>query len=172
MPSCALTQDYNITCEPGIGGNKFFWIIESENVTDVVESSGTVTAITRTPGKIFRKYQLALETANTDEKLNSNVQNGTMYFTQTASLVINKQQVSVRNEILIIARNSLMLIAEDNTGAYRLYGRNNGLRVTDGGAASGTAWADRNGYTLTFSGNEKELAPFIDPAVIETLQTT
>jgi len=34
-----------------------------------------------------------------------------------------------------------------------------GLDVTGGTAATGTTQGDRNGYTLTFTGAEKQLAP-------------
>lgn len=171
MADCALTQDYSFGCDVGAGGNKTFWFIELENVDVITESSGVVTAITKVSGKIFRKYQLVLETSNTDEAITGNKQNGTLFYGQTAVLVINKQQVAVRNEILLLAKNRLVLVAEDNNGTYRLYGRENGLQLLTGSVTSGTAWADRNGYTLNFTGNERELAPFVDSSVISTLQT-
>jgi hypothetical protein len=49
----------------GTGGTKEVWLIELNNVTSVTESSGTLTAITKASGAIFRKYQLVLETAQT-----------------------------------------------------------------------------------------------------------
>jgi hypothetical protein len=94
-----------------------------------------------------------------------------MFFAQAATMIINKQQIAVRNEILLMSRTNLILISQDTGGTYRLYGRDNGLRLLTGDVDSGTAWADRNGYTLNFTGNEFELAPFVDPSVIATLQT-
>lgn len=172
MPvGCALTTDYSFGCDKSIGGVKTFWLIELDNVTEISESSGMVTAITKATGKVFRRYQLVLETASTDEAITGNRQNGTLYYAQTAVMVINRQQVAVRNEILLLAKNNLVLIAEDNVGDYRLYGRENGLNLLTGNAATGTGWGDRNGYTLNFTGNEEELAPFVTDAVIATLQT-
>lgn len=171
MANCALTQDYNFDCEVGAGGVKTFWFIELGNVTSITESSGTVTALVKAAGKIFRKYQLALETSNTNEAITGNKQNGTLFYAQTAVLIINKQSVAMRNEILLLAKNQLILIAQDNNGTYRLYGKENGLMLLTGEAASGTAWGDRNGYTLNFTGNERELAPFVSQDVIDALQT-
>lgn len=171
MADCALQQDYEFGCDVGAGGVKTFWFIELENVDSITESSGTVTAITKATGKIFRKYQLVVETSSTDEAITGNVQNGTLFYAQTAVLIINKQQVAVRNEILLLAKNRLVMVAEDNNATYRLYGRENGLQLLTGNAASGTAWADRNGYTLNFTGRERELAPFVADNVIATLQT-
>ena len=171
MANCALTQDYNFGCDVGTGGVKECYFIELENVTAITESSGTVTAITKASGKVFRKYQLVQETALFEETITANRQNGTLFYAQKATVVINKQQVAVRNEIMLLAKNNLISICKDNNDTYRLYGRQYGLRASAGTATTGTAWGDRNGYSLDITGNEPELAPFVDASVIETLQT-
>lgn len=169
--SCALTSDYSFGCDVGAGGVKECYFIEKENIVSYTEISGTLTAITKATGKVFRKYQLVLETAFFDETITGNRQNGTNYYAQAGTIVINKQQVAVRNEILLLAKNQLVAVVKDNNGLYRLYGRDDGLMLLGGSANSGTAWADRNGYTLNFTGNERELAPFVSDDVIATLQT-
>lgn len=169
--SCALTQDYSFGCDVGTGGAKECYIIELENVTGVTESSGTLTAITKAAGKIFRKYQLVLETANFEENIVGNRANGTIFYDQKGTIILNKQQVAVRNEIMLLAKNNLIVVIQDNNDTYRMYGRQYGLRLETGSAATGTAWGDRNGYTLNFTGKEPELAPFVQDTVIDTLQT-
>jgi hypothetical protein len=168
--NCALTQDYNFTCDVGTGGTKELYLIELDNVTSLVESSGTITNIIKGTGKIFRKYQLVQETANFEETIVGNRQNGTIYYDQKGTIILNKQNVAVRNEILLLAKNSLIVIIRDNNKLYRLYGREQGLRLENGTASTGTAWGDRNGYTLNFTGKEPELAPFVDPTIIGSLQ--
>jgi hypothetical protein len=169
--SCALTQDYSFGCDVGSGGLKEVYLIELENVDSITESSGTLTAITKVSGKIFRKYQLVQDTATAEETLTGNLQNGTLFYAQKLTIVINKQQVAVRNEILLLAKNRLVAVTVDNNDTYRVYGWDQGLRLNEGSAATGTAWGDRNGYTLTFSSNQRELAYFTTSGVIETLQT-
>lgn len=172
MPvSCALTQDYSFGCDVGTGGAKELYLIELGNVTTMTESTGTITAITKAAGKIFRKYQLVQETANFEEGIVGNRQNGTIYYDQKGTIVLNKQQVAVRNEIMLLARNNLIVVVKDNNDTYRLYGRVYGLRIETGSATTGTAWGDRNGYVLNFTGKEPELAPFVQDTVIATLQT-
>lgn len=168
--SCALTQDYSFGCDVGSGGTREIWLIELENITSLTESSGTLTAITKVAGKIFRKYQLVRETAIFTEDITGNIQNGTLFYDQKGTVVINKQQVAVRNEILLLAKNNLVAIIHDNNDTYRLFGRTIGLRLETGSAATGTAFGDRNGYTLNFTGKEPELAPFVQASVIATLQ--
>ncbi len=171
MAGCALTQDYSFGCDVGVGGTKECYLIELENITSYTESSGTLTAITKVAGKIFRKYQLVLDTASFEEDITGNRQNGTLFYPQKGTIIINKQNISVRNEILLIAKNRLVVVVKDNNQTYRLFGREYGLMLQTGTASTGTAWGDRNGYTLNFTGNEIELAPFITDAVILTLQT-
>ena len=169
--SCALTQDYSFGCDVGTGGVKETYVIELGNIDSITESSGVVTAITKVAGKIFRKYQLVQETALFEETITGNRQNGTLFYAQRGNVVINKQQVAVRNEILLLAQNDLVFVTKDNNDTYRLYGKLYGLKLLTGTASSGTAWGDRNGYTLEFTGNEPSLAPFVDASVIATLQT-
>ena len=170
--ACALTQDYSFGCDTGAGGvAKECYIIELENITSLTESSGTITTVTKVATKIFRKYQLVQETASFEETITGNIQNGTLFYAQKGTIVLNKQQVAVRNEIMLLAKNRIVIIMQDNNATYRLYGRDQGIKLNSGSATSGTAWGDRNGYTLEFSGNEREMAPFVDASVIATLQT-
>ena len=171
MASCALTTDYSFGCDVGIGGTKECYIIELSNVTNFTESSGTLTAITKVAGSKFRKYQLVLETANFEETITGDRKNGTLFYPQKGSIVINKQSVIMRNEILLLAKNKCVVVIKDNNLTYRLFGREYGLQVVSGSATTGVAWGDRNGYTLEFTGVELELSPFVQDSVILTLQT-
>jgi hypothetical protein len=45
------------------------------------------------------------------------------------------------------------------------------MMLQTGSAATGTAWGDRNGYTLNFTGKETELAPFVSSSLIDGLQS-
>lgn len=169
--ACALMQDYEYTCDAvGVGGVKMFWFIEIDNIISITESSGVITSLVKASNKIFRKYSLTQETSDVDEAISGNKQNRTLYYNQTAILIINKQQVAVRDEIKQLARNKLVIIAQDNNNSYRLYGKENGLQMLTGEIASGTAYGDRNGYMMTFTGNEADPAPFVSQDVIDSLQ--
>lgn len=167
--SCALSQGYTFDCKDNIGGLKSVWFIGWNDVASVTESSGTITAITKASGKVFYKYQLVRNTASFTENIAGSIENGTVVYNQELTIVINKMQVSMRNEILLLGQNNMMAVVEDQNGRYWLAGRYNGLDLLSGSASTGTAQADRNGYTLTFSGGEKELAPAVASAVIATL---
>lgn len=169
--ACALTQGYSLGCREGVGGVKEVYIMEIGNLSSVTEASGVVTAITKASGKRFWKYSLIRETSNFDEAITGNEQNGTIYYAQTGAIVLNVRQAATRNEILLLAKNNLAIVVVENTGKAFLYGKEFGLSLLTGNAATGTAWADRNGYTLNFTGNEKELAPEVQTSVLATLET-
>lgn len=158
MP-CALTQSYTLDCRDSIGGIKEVWFAAHEDIATWTGSNGAYTAVTMDAGKYFWKYELVKESSNFAEAINTNVQNGTVFYGQTLEIILNKLQVNTRNEILLLAKNRLVVILTDNNGTKWVLGKDNGLDLTGGGPASGTAFGDRNGYTLTFTGNEKELAP-------------
>lgn len=157
MP-CALTQNYTLDCRDSVGGIKEVYFAAHEDVATWTGSNGAYTALTMDAGKYFWHYQLVRESSNFAETVTSNVQNGTLFFAQSLEIILNKLQVNTRNEILLLAKNRLVAIVTDNNGLKWILGKDNGLDLTGGGPNSGTAFGDRNGYVLTFTGSEKELA--------------
>jgi hypothetical protein len=156
MP-CALTQGYTLDCKDSIGGIQNVYFAPWEDLGTVTIVSGVVTVLTMDATKRFYKYDLVKESSNFAEAINTNVQNGTVYYAQTLEIILNKLQVNTRNEIVLLAKNRLAVIVTDNQGENWFLGVTNGLDLTGGGSATGTAFGDRSGYTLTFTGNEKEL---------------
>jgi hypothetical protein len=167
--ACALTQGYTLDCKDSLGGLKSVLFIESENVSVDTEVAGVVTDIQLAVGKYFYKYELVKETSQFTETVTASVQNGTIFYAQELTIVLNKLQANTRNEILLLAKNNLVAIVEDKNGKYWYLGQDGGLDISGGTAASGTAAGDRNGYELTFSGQEKELAPEVTSSIIAGL---
>lgn len=167
--ACALTQNYVLDCRDSLGGLKSVLFIEAGNIATVTEATGVVTAITLAVGKFFYKYELIKETSSFTETVTASVQNGTVFYAQELTVILNKLQANTRNEILLLAQNSLVAIAEDRNGKYWMLGQNGGLDMSAGTSASGVATGDRSGYELTFSGQEKALAPEVSSAIIAAL---
>jgi hypothetical protein len=167
--ACALTQGYTLDCRESLGGIKAVWLIAHANVSSVTEASGIVAAITKAAGKVFYKYELVKNTGALTETITASVENGTVFYAQELSIVLNKLQANTRNEILLLAKNTLMAVVQDANDKYWLLGRYSGLDVTGGTSATGTAQGDRNGYSLTFTGGEKELSPEVNSGIIAGL---
>lgn len=170
MP-CVLTQGYTLDCKDSLGGIKTLWLINHANVTAVTEASGIVSAITKAATKVFYKYELVKNTGALTETITASVENGTVFYAQELSIVLNKLQANTRNEILLLAQSTLMAVVQDANDKYWLLGRVQGVDVTGGTAATGTAQGDRNGYALTFTGSEKQLAPEVTSGIIAGLTT-
>lgn len=168
MP-CALTQGYTFDCKDNIGGLKSVWFISANDVTTITETSGLVSTITKAAGKVFYKYQLVRNTSSFTTTIAGSTENGTVVYNQELLIVINKMQVSVRNEILLLAQNNLIAVIEDQNGKYWLAGKLNGLDLTAGTAGTGLAQSDRNGYSLTFTGGERALPPEVSSGIISGL---
>lgn len=169
--SCALTQGYVIDCRSGMGGIKEVYLMAKQDVASITEVDGVVTALTKDAGKRFYKYELEKATASLTENFNISVQNGTQFFSPELSVVLNKLQANTRNEILLLAKNTLVAVVKDNNGKYWLVGKERGIELTAGSAATGVAEGDRGGYTLTFTGAEPELAPEVSSSLIASLET-
>ena len=153
--ACALTQGFVLDCKESLGGVKSVRFVEFDNVASIAYASGVAT-LTMVTGKKFWKYAQVRETSSTTESITANVQNGTIFYKQELTVILNKLAAATRNEILLLAKNRLMAIVEDMNGNFWLLGAKNGLDITSGNAATGTASGDRNGYSLTFEAMEAE----------------
>lgn len=169
--ACALTQDFTLDCRDAVGGLKEVYFIELDNVSSYTESSGTISAITKASGKVFRKWSLVTDTSSITETITGSRANGSIFYAQAMQIIVNKMRVAVRNEIKLMAQNRLVAVAVTMEGTAFLLGKENGLMLEGGSGASGTAMGDRNGYQLDFAGMEKEPMFVVASAVISTLQS-
>jgi formyltetrahydrofolate synthetase len=166
--ACALTQGFVLDCKESLGGVKSVRFVEFDNVASIAYATGVAT-LTMDAGKKFWLYSQVRETSSLTETITANVQNGTIFYQQEVVVVLNKLAAATRNEILLLAKNRLMAIVEDMNGAYWLIGAKNGLDITSGNSATGTASGDRNGYSLTFQAMEADPMWSVSSAAIGAL---
>ena len=166
--ACALTQGFVLDCKESVGGIKSVRFVEFDNVASIAYAAGVAT-LTMVASKKFWKYAQVRETSSFTETITANVQNGTIFYSQELTVILNKLAAATRNEILLLAKNRLMAIVEDMNGNYWLLGAKNGLDITGGNSATGTASGDRNGYTLTFVAQEADPMWSVSSAAISSL---
>jgi hypothetical protein len=164
--ACNLTQGFPIDCKDNVGGVKAVFIANKDNIATITEAAGVITGITMDAATFFYKYDQIKETSNFAETITTNVQNGTVFYAQSVEVILNKLQTNTRNEILLLAQATSCIIVQDNNNKYWLLGKQNGLDLTGGGSATGTAYGDRNGYTLTFTGSEQQLGTEVQASVM------
>ena len=64
-------------------------------------------------------------------------------------------QEIVDNQIKILSQNDqIEIVAIDQNNTFYYLGQVNGMYLSGGDASTGTAYGDRNGFTLTFTGQE------------------
>ena len=170
MP-CALTQGYLLDCKDSLGGISEVYFMAEQDITSYTEASGVITALVKATGKRYYKYELVKATSSFVENINASVENGTIFYQQELTIVLNKLQANTRNEILLLAKNLLSAVVKDNNGKFWMLGLVRGLDITAGSSQSGTAEGDRSGYTLTFTGKEVALCPEVNSTVASALTT-
>lgn len=170
MP-CALTSGYTLDCKDNSGGILEVYFIERGAVTSIAEASGVVTGLTKASGKRFWKYELPKETGSLTENMTGNIQNGTVFYASELKIVVNKLNVTIRNEIKLLAQATMIAVAKDNNGKYWLIGRTSGIDLTTGTLGTGTAFGDRSGFDMTFSGSEPEPMLEVNSTIASALET-
>lgn len=171
MAGCALTQGYVLDCKDSVGGVAVFWVIEKSSIKTLTATAGVVTALTFQTGKHFFKYELPKETASYKDDLQANVANGTTFYQPEVQIALNKMQTATRNELMLLIKNLVVVIIKDANGKLWMVGKDRGLDATGGGAMAGTASGDRNGYTITLTGKEPELAIEVSSTLEASLET-
>jgi hypothetical protein len=156
--ACELTTGFVVGCNDSAGGIAEFWFANIDD-TFALTYDAITGEVTTIGGALYYKYETtnaqgAASVMNDNATVND--QNGTSYFDQTATYVLNKMDNAKRNEVKMLARAKLSVIIKDNNGSYWIMGATNGVRMTASDSGTGTALGDRNGYSLSFQAQEPE----------------
>ena len=157
--ACNLSRGRVEACKESVGGIKEIYFVDygalgSITATDdeVTDASGTFSAY---------KYELK-STGNTFEQtINSSRDNGTTFFDQTITINLKKLTKEDHKEVKLLAYGRPHIFVIDNNSNVFLVGKEHGADVTGGTIATGGALGDLNGYTLTFTAQEKLPANFV-----------
>jgi hypothetical protein len=170
MP-CALSSGYALDCKDSSGGLTEVYFIEKANVSSVATASGVVTGLTKASGKRFWKYELPKETGNFTNNPQVSTENGTLFFEQGLTIVINKLSAAVNTELKLLAQNVLIAVVKDNNNKFWMLGKERGVDMAASESGSGTAFGDRSGYTLNFTGKEPDQLYEVNSSVAAALET-
>lgn len=169
--ACALTQGYSLDCKDSAGGITEVYFIEKGNVSAIVSASGVVTGLTKAAGKRFWKYELPKETGSFTHNPTVSTENGTLFFEQNLTIVVNKLSASINTELKLLAQNILVAVVKDNNNKFWMLGKERGLDMSGSTSGSGTAFGDRSGYSLVFIGKEPDQLYEVNSTVAAALET-
>lgn len=171
----ALTNGLSKSCDTNAGGVNKIYITDWENVTNVTDGAGTggdwITAVTMAGTTQFYEFQTNKNVCNFTESVAIDLVAGTTFFNQVVTLVLSRRETIKRDAIekLVAGQKQLALIILDSNGLYWYSGLNEGSYVSAIEGGSGTAKADANGYTITFTAMEPLQMYQVDPTIVGAL---
>jgi len=170
MACIALTKGRGLDCSRTSGGIKYVYFAVYDEVLSTTLSSSAgileVTDIDMGASSLYR-YAMPLGTASITDTITGSRENGTIFYTPTLNLVLNKLTKEDQNEIKLLGQSKVIIFAQLNSTLANGHdvivalGRVNGMELNAGTIDSGAAFGDRNGYTLTFDGMETEPFPMV-----------
>jgi|9_EtaG_2_1085328.scaffolds.fasta_scaffold47568_2 hypothetical protein len=170
MACTLISKGRGLDCNRISGGvkNIYFGVydkfVDPIDGTGIVQASGEITDIEMVAGTgsgLFR-YTTPLGVASITETITGSRENGTIFYTPTVNVVLNRLTKEDQNQIKLLGQTKLVIFAELNatlTNGHNVIvglGVTNGMELNAGTIDSGAAFGDRNGYTLTFDGLEPE----------------
>ena len=172
MACTALTKGRGLDCNRISGGIKYvyFGVYDQFDApietAGIVQSGGEITDIEMGANVLYR-YTMPLGTASLSESITGSRENGTIFYTPTLNVILNRLTKEDQNQIKLLGATTVVAFAQLNatlTNGHDVIvglGVENGLQLNAGTIDSGAAWGDRSGYTLTFDGIEQLPFPMV-----------
>ena len=166
MACTALTKGRGLDCNRISGGISNVYFAVYDQVISTTISSSEVTDIDMGTDSLY-KYTMPLGVASVSESITGSRENGTIFYTPTLNVILNRLTKEDQNQIKLLGQSKLICFVELNatlTNGHNVIvalGVVNGMELNAGTMDSGAAWGDRNGYTLTFDGMEQNPFPMV-----------
>lgn len=158
MPPCELTAGFQLDCKSTIGGIKAIYLQQHEDFLSGVTIDASSEEVDGLPTKSIYKYVCPKHTGSFTEEIASSVENGTIFYTQTVTATFFALSAARRKQLELVGKNRLVVFVQDNNDNIWMVGRMDGAEVTAASTATGVAKGDLNGYTITFTAEEKSKA--------------
>jgi hypothetical protein len=156
--ACELTAGFALDCKEGVGGIKAIFLQQLVDFQSGVTVDATSEEIDGLPTASVYQYTLPKHTGSFTEEVQSSVENGTIFYTQTVTATFFKLTAARRKQLELVAKNRLVVFVQDNNDNIWMIGKVDGAEVTAASTATGTAKGDLNGYTITFTAEEAHKA--------------
>jgi hypothetical protein len=140
----------------GVGGIDYVLIANYADVSTWIDNSTGLVSMDPSTANAWTKFVPRKESSNFTETVTGTPATGITSYNQVLTLVFAYNQTTKRNQLKIMGQSEVKAIPVDRNGNAWLMGHRNGLDLTSGTLASGTANTDMNGMTVVLSGNESE----------------
>ena len=170
--ACELTKGRGLDCKNVMGGVKRMYVIPLADASfDLTTTAGQLEALVISAtvgGDNLYQYDLPRGTASLTETITGSNENGTVFYEPSVNIKLHALTVADRNELKLLAQNRLLVFCElqqklaNGHNVIVALGVENGLDLSTGTEATGTAAGDMNGYEYTFTGQEPEPMFFVE----------
>jgi len=149
--NCLVNSNIDLGCASSVGGIKRIDVLSGEISGLTYNSLGELTGATGT-GNTYH-FSLQKQTSNLTETFQVSLENGTTYFEQLTTAVMNKIDSTKRDQLKLLARNRgiVLFVTDNNDNIFYLGGDFDGGFVSAGEGVTGTAFGDRNGYSVSIT---------------------
>ena len=148
---CELSSGFTLDCKDGIGGIKKIILCDTVAPQGFsFDANEIVTAIVGPTSGDLYTYELTTQTGSFEETINFNRDAGTIFYTQTVNVMLNKLSSQKRLELQAVAQARPIIFVNDSNDNWWAVGYEYGADLSTGTAGTGTALGDMNGYTLAF----------------------
>lgn len=160
--ACLLANGRAEVCKDTVGGLEAIYFINYGDITAKTYDA-TDTDMIETVTGVSNLYKFELKGTNSFEQtITSSRENGTTFVEQTLAIQLKKQDAATTKNVKLLAYGRPNVVVKTNAGDFFLAGLERGMDLTSGTISNGTALGDVNGYQMTFVGQEKIPANFLD----------
>jgi hypothetical protein len=162
---CEFTAGWMEPCKDSIGGIKGIWICAVASEVLNQATFNVKNEVTALPSSRWFQWDLVKHSAKFEQVVTIDETAHTFYHVQTLTLYVPKLTVDKNFELNNAMRGKAVIIVQDNNDNYFLAGHVDGMALTASTITTGQNKGEQNGYIMTFTAQERDSAPFIDPAL-------
>ena len=168
MACTALTKGRGLDCNRISGGikNIYFGVYDQFTAplttVGIVQANGEISDIEMGTSTGLYRYTTPLGVASLSETITGSKENGTIFYTPTVTVILNRLTKEDQNQIKLLGQTKVVVFAELNATLANGHnvivglGITNGMELNAGTIDSGASFGDRSGYSLTFDGLENK----------------
>ena len=162
--SCFLQRGFILACNEGVGGVKDVYLANWEDFEDGIQFNvdGEISVL---PTANLYRYQPNRNTGACTTTPTPNLENGTLYYTQTVEFTLGKLELAKKIELENMSKAKVIAFVRMYDDQIMCVGRTDGAFLTAGTYQTGKAKGDLNGYQITITAEEPNQPDFLKAPV-------
>lgn len=152
MANCELSTGIQLDCKDGVGGVKKI-VLSDWNIVNLITvtiDGDEIVTILPEATELWT-YELPTQTASFEETINFNRDAGTIFYTQTVNVMLQKLSAAKRLELQSVATTRVVVFVNDANDNWWAVGLDHGADLSTATGATGAVFGDAHGYTLAFT---------------------